>query len=491
MDTNMRISLHSAFSRAAAAIFMLMVFAVFSIDAHELDELLNEAAQHNPDLLAAKWRAEQMLLRHQELLEFYAPALTAAIGQADRTRSIPGASGYSSLTNNATELQAGVDMAVDPGFYIAFGGSERVYNDPDKYDYLAQTLFGVRIRIPLLRNRGFKNLSIEREMALAEYNAAVSNLLDVAQRLRRDVTLAYIAAYESLSSYKVTQEATVRFERLVNEAKDLNKLKVIPEYQIFDAQMDLQLGLENEEIARNRFTLNLINLSSLIGGHRQVTLKNGPEILFQIASETKLLEEITIEEALEHRGSYLQIKNNLEYARAQIASALEEQKDDVTFNMGVSWQGEMHDHFDGSFKYTTDRHVGADASIIWKRTLDYRGPRARQARQEARIQQLKENLRSVSVDINAQLQNAVNNFRTAQTRIEIVNKGIEASQKTLEAEQERFRLGEGTSSNVTDAQKELTSLQQRRTSAAADLLRAKTNYQFAIGYNGDDDQEKP
>ncbi|MBP5674381.1 MAG: TolC family protein [Victivallales bacterium] len=487
----MRISLHSAFSRAAAAIFMLMVFAVFSIDAHELDELLNEAAQHNPDLLAAKWRAEQMLLRHQELLEFYAPALTAAIGQADRTRSIPGASGYSSLTNNATELQAGVDMAVDPGFYIAFGGSERVYNDPDKYDYLAQTLFGVRIRIPLLRNRGFKNLSIEREMALAEYNAAVSNLLDVAQRLRRDVTLAYIAAYESLSSYKVTQEATVRFERLVNEAKDLNKLKVIPEYQIFDAQMDLQLGLENEEIARNRFTLNLINLSSLIGGHRQVTLKNGPEILFQIASETKLLEEITIEEALEHRGSYLQIKNNLEYARAQIASALEEQKDDVTFNMGVSWQGEMHDHFDGSFKYTTDRHVGADASIIWKRTLDYRGPRARQARQEARIQQLKENLRSVSVDINAQLQNAVNNFRTAQTRIEIVNKGIEASQKTLEAEQERFRLGEGTSSNVTDAQKELTSLQQRRTSAAADLLRAKTNYQFAIGYNGDDDQEKP
>ena len=48
------------------------------------------------------------------------------------------------------------------------------------------------------------------------------------------------------------------------------------------------------------------------------------------------------------------------------------------------------------------------------------------------------------------------------------------------------RLGEGTSSNVTDAQKELTSLQQRRTSAAADLLRAKTNYLFAIGYNGEE-----
>ena len=102
------------------------------------------------------------------------------------------------------------------------------------------------------------------------------------------------------------------------------------------------------------------------------------------------------------------------------------------------------------------------------------------------VQQLKENMRSVAIEIDVQRQNAINNFRTALSRIDIVSKGIEASQKTLEAEQERFRLGEGTSSNVTDAQKELTSLQQRRTSAAADLLRAKTNYLFAVGYNGEE-----
>ena len=200
MDTNMRTAFHTVFSRAAAAFLMLMVLAACSMDAHELDELLNEAAKNNPDLLAARWRAEQMLLRHQELLEFYDPALTVAAGQADRTRSIPGASGYSSLTNNATELQGGIDMAMEPGYYIAVGASQRVYNDPDKYDYLAQTLFGIKIRVPLLRNRGFKNLSIQREMALAEYNAAVSSLLDVAQRLRRDVTLAYIAAYGNIST---------------------------------------------------------------------------------------------------------------------------------------------------------------------------------------------------------------------------------------------------------------------------------------------------
>ena len=53
----------------------------------------------------------------------------------------------------------------------------------------------------------------------------------------------------------------------------------------------------------------------------------------------------------------------------------------------------------------------------------------------------------------------------------------------LRVEQDSDRLG---LYHLTDAQKELTSLQQRRTSAAADLLRAKTNYLFAIGYNGEE-----
>ena len=138
----MRTSFNIAFLRTIAALFMLLVprIAQFA-HAHELDELLNEAAQHNPGLLSAKWRAEQLLLRHQELLEFYDPALTVAAGQAERSRSIPGASGYSSLTNNATELQGGIDMALDPGFYIAFGASERIYNDPAKYDYALHNMF--------------------------------------------------------------------------------------------------------------------------------------------------------------------------------------------------------------------------------------------------------------------------------------------------------------------------------------------------------------
>jgi|LSQX01.3.fsa_nt_gb outer membrane protein TolC len=465
---------------------LLLLTLALPLDANELYDLLNEAAQHSPALLAAKWRVEQQLLRHQELQEFFDPSLYMAAGQAERARSLPGASGYTNLANNATELQAGIDMPLDPGIYVAVGAAERLYNDIDGYDYLAQTLFGIKIRVPLLKDRGFAKHNLEREMALADYNAAVNQMLDAAQVLKREVTLAYIAAYEALSSYEVTKDATNRFQQLVSEARELYRLKVIPEYQIYDAQMDLQIGKENEEVARNRMELSLISLAALVGGHRKIKLQSGSDILFKIASETKALPELPLAEAFENRGSYQQIKNSIEYVRAQLASTLEDQKDDVTLHAGLSWQGEIHDDFGGSYRHITDRNVGADITVVWKRPLDYRGPRARKARFDARINQLKENLRAEAIAITRDIQHATNNFKTALTRIEIVSQGIQASERTVTAERERFRLGEGTSSSVTDAQKELTSLQHKRTSAAADLLRAKANFLFASGYNGNE-----
>ena len=151
-------------------------------------------------------------------------------------------------------------------------------------------------------------------------------------------------------------------------------------------------------------------------------------------------------------------------------------------NFGVTWLGEGTDHPFESKTLTTDHHLGGEVTVVWSRSLDYRGPRARQARFQARVHELSEQLRSVGVDIRAEIRNAELNYRAAITRLELVNQGIAAAQDTVAAEQERFRLGESTSKNVTDAQKNLTTILQRQATAAADLLRARANYLYAIGY---------
>ena len=148
----------------------------------------------------------------------------------------------------------------------------------------------------------------------------------------------------------------------------------------------------------------------------------------------------------------------------------------------MTWQGEGEDHFFQSKKITTDHHLGGEVTVAWRRSLDYRGPRARQARFQARVHELNELLRALIVDIRAEIRNAELNYQAAQTRLKMVTEGIAAARDTVAAEQERFRLGESTSKNVTDAQKNLTTILHRQTTAAADLLRARANYMYAIGY---------
>jgi outer membrane protein TolC len=469
------------------AVLGLLASFVAIIHADELGEFMLAAQENNPAIQAARWRVEQTLLKHEELLEFFDPALYAAVGYADRSRGIPGSSNYSSLTNNSLDLQAGIEAPIIPGAYVSAGIAERSLRDPEGFDDLYQTLFGVRVRVPLLRDRVFRTLTLSRSMAAMEYNIAVSRLLSSSQDLRQEVELAYITAYESLASYQVTRQASDRFQNLYEEAQELSRLQVVPQYQTYQSQLELQIGREDEEKARNRHELNLVTLAGSIGHGQAIVLTADPGALFQQAIVQQQLPELKQERVLRQRGDYLETANAIEYAKIQHASAKEESRDDLSLNMGVNWQGENKNWPYGNHDLLTDRHVGGEITLVWKRSLDYRGPKNRMARHRARIEELKADMERIELNIHVELQRAILNYESARQRLELVNHGIAAARETVAAELERFRLGESTSSNVTDAQKNLTAILQRQNTAAADLLRAKANFHHAIGYQLDND----
>lgn len=462
--------------------FCLLLWLPAALVADELATFLEEAERVNPGIQAASWRVEQALLKHQELLEFLDPSWQGAVGKSEAIRSIPGAVGYTSLAGNSREIQAGIQIPVPAGAYVTLGSALRILDDVGDSDYLYQTLHGVKVRIPLLRDRAFRSLSISRAQALAEYNATAAAMLRENQVLRRDIELAYISAYETLAAHRVTQAATERFLALLNETKELCRLKVVPDYQINQALLDLQIGREDEEKSRNRVELGLVSLARIIGVERAIKLSIDPEQFFAQALQKPVLGSVPFELACHSRGSFLEILNAMKVARAQMDRALEEAKDDVSLNFGVTWMGEGEDHFFQSEKITTNHHLGGEVTVAWRRSLDYRGPRARQARFQARVHELNELLRALTVDIRAEIRNAELNYQAALTRLKMVTEGITAARDTVAAEQERFRLGESTSKNVTDAQKNLTAILHRQTTAAADLLRARANYMYAIGY---------
>ena len=88
----------------------------------------------------------------------------------------------------------------------------------------------------------------------------------------------------------------------------------------------------------------------------------------------------------------------------------------------------------------------------------------------------------VRQETRTRLEQALLEIRSAELRLELTRQGITAAEDTVRAEQERFKIGEGSSKAVLDAQKNLNTILLRLNAATADLLRARADYEYAAGY---------
>jgi outer membrane protein TolC len=462
---------------------LLFSFPLFSGDGtSELEALVRQAWAHSPKVKAARHRVEQYLAMHEELEGFGDPTVYAAMGAAERTRGVPGSTNYRAVTNNTAEVQGGVEMALRPGAYVALGAAERWYDNPDGMDGYYQSLVGLRIRIPLARDRGFQQWELDRARTLADYHAMLADLTRTLQDLRRDTEKAYLTLQEAYAAAEVAKEATARFQKLFDEATQLVNLKVVPEYQIAPALMELELRHADQVLNQRRIEAALVSLRQVVGADVEVKTTLTPSALVKWADESKLPAALDFEAVLETRGNYRLLLARLQGARAQALQADDDLRPDVSLHLGATWQAEGEDLPISMGHISSDKHVGGEVTLVYTRPLSYRAERALRTHRHARIAELNETLRQTAVDVRAELRTGELFFRRASERLAILNKAHDAAIKTLDAENERFRLGEGSSRNVLDAQKDLTSINQRLTQTAAELLRALMDYAHATGY---------
>jgi outer membrane protein TolC len=451
----------------------------------ELAALLDRALGANPQVLAAKCRVEEALQKHREVLAFFDPTLFAAGGTTRRGRGVPGGTGWTALTDDAHELAAGIEVPLRPGAYLSFGAAETLLFDGGAgYDQLYQSLLGVRLRVPLLRDRGFVQFDQARLRALAEYDGAANDLIGVMQTLRHEVELAYVDAYSTLASCDVAKRATERFRVLLEQARELSRLKVMPAYQVFPAEMELSLRQEEEQQARQVHEVSLIRLQQSIGDGLPVTLGYGPERLVELAAGLGDLSDVDLEQCLERHGSYRRLLNLIDAARADQRQALDDLRPDLSLNAAVNWRAEDPELPFASHAILSDEPVGGELVVVWQQPLMHRAATSRLSGSRARISELKHEIETERSSLKADMQSAMEAYKVLSGRLKLLAQAKEAAQQTVAAEDERFRLGEGTSRNALDAQKDLTTTLNRQASAAADILRALADYRHAAGYPG-------
>ncbi|MBP5300177.1 MAG: TolC family protein [Victivallales bacterium] len=453
----------------------------------ELAGLVGRALSCNPAVHAQEAVAAQLLAEHDEVREFLDPSLYLSAGYASQLRALPMTpAGYArNGAEDSLEAQAGVLVPVEGGAYLSAGGVTRRWFHPDDYrDPFYQHLLGVNLQVPLWRDRGFALLGFRQRAALAAYHAALERLRGTAQTVRHAVEQAYITACNAKNAYQITQGATKRFERLNAEARELADLKTIPEYQYTETVRDLQNGREDEEVARNAQATALVALSAAIGDGVQLSdLQITYDDFLGSVSAVEMPDfSMSAEQAMDVRGEARALRDEREQALAHYEQMLEERRDQVALNLGVNWQDDSRrGPFSASYE-STRHHWGFEAMVTWTRPLDYTGAEARAAQYQARLAQLDSLLEGQRIAIAADLNTSKLRVESARERLKLVNDGVEAARQTVAAEQERFKLGEGNSHAVLEAQKNLTAILLRQNNAATELLRALSDYHFACGY---------
>ena len=450
----------------------------------ELEALVAEAFANNPAVQAAQYEASRAQAERDELRGFFDPQLNAAASQADYN------AGY-----NQAFLHAGVDAAILPGVYLGTRVEESYYSQLQAstvtnvfgtYNDLWQSLAGLRLGVPLLRDRGFLQWKLSDERAAKRYRMAQNHWRAVTQQCRHDVEQQYIAVLEAVAQRYVAQAALTRVEKLLKEAQELVQLKIVPEYQLFTARSEVALRRESETAEQQACKTTQTRLLELLGTSKPARPVQATfDTLILWAESVDLPLWYAEDTALKARGDYNEILDSIEAAEKEKAINQDNLRDDLSLNMETILQGEDPNNVIGSGRYLSERNLGASIGLTWKRPWGYRTEKARVRAISATIDAQHELLRQTAIRVRADLKVQHEQFMSAQDRLSLVSQAIVGARQALEAENERFCLGEGRSRNVLDAQKDLTDALQRQIIIAVELLQAYSNFLYASGYTGE------
>ncbi|MBU4366613.1 MAG: TolC family protein [Verrucomicrobia bacterium] len=446
----------------------------------ELEALVAEAFANNPAVQAAQFEVSRAQAERDELRGFFDPQLNATVSQTDYN------AGY-----NQALLHAGVDAAILPGVYLGTRFEESYYSQLQdstvtnvfgNYNDLWQSSGRLRLGVPLLRDRGFRIWKLSDERAAKRFSMAQNHWRAVTQQCRHDVEQQYIAVQEAVAQRYVGQAALTRVEKLLKEAQELVQLKIVPEYQLFTARSEVALRRESEAADQQACRTTQTRLLELLGTSQARPVRASFDTLILWAESVELPPLFVEDKALKARGDYNEILDFIEVAEKEQAINQDNLRSDLSLNMEAILQGEDPDNVIGTGRYLNERNLGASIGLTWKRPWGYRTEKARIRAISATIDARYELLRQTAIRIRADLKVQHEQFMSAQDRLSLVAQAIVAARQALEAENERFCLGEGRSRNVLDAQKDLTDALQRQIIIAVELLRAYSNFMYASGY---------
>ncbi len=439
------------------------------------------ALARNPRLAAARhaWTAETARARAED--GFYQPLARVAAGGGRGPAGAPESTLTPRMPGEAVGAQAGLLFPLRAGALVGIGASHRYLFEADGFEDLGQSTAGLRLEVPLLRDRGFRTQKMSQAAADAVAAGAAANVAVVRQEVLRETLLAYAGWLHAAADLRESEQAMRRVEQLRDETAARVQLQATAEYQLFPAEMEV--AFRQEELRQAGAVL-------LNAGHRlrELTVAElpaggaNPALLREWAALCAAADAALIAGgAAAGRPELRRAAMICLAADHQAETAREATRADLSLVGGVGYQAEDEDGGLGRDNLLADRRGGAEVALVWGRPLSFQAERDRFLAALAEAETARAEERRVRLQIEMERALAATALEAARDRLGMVDRAVLEARRTLAAEEERLRLGEGRSRHVLDAQKDLTTAERRASQAAYETVGAFIDLLYAAG----------
>ncbi len=445
-----------------------------------LPTLIARARAANARLLAESARVEAAGYAVAAVDGFYDTALSAASGFAEGPLRTPGSvlpgvaptESWVAEVSASRPLRQGLRTRASLSRWDSIGGGSD--------DNTSGTVAGFAVEKPLLRDRDFLVQRLEALAASQHAEAAQSWHRALWHDTCHAVTRAYtdwLAAHAELTE---SLAASGRVSRLLAETESRVALDATPAYQLAAARMEVAFRQDELHQANASLLSARIRLEELVGeplpdealpAPASDELRRWADTCAATASSNAAPFVLAIPE----RPDWQAVAAEAERAATLVRHAREDLKSDLSLvaGVGVRFNNEPSTHGDSDLAW--------EAGVVWRSPLGFDTERARAAAREADARAAQADLGATAIAAAAEYARASAAFASACRRLASVDQAVEEARASLEAEADRFQLGEGRSRLVLDAQKDLSAANRRANAAATETLRAYADLARAAG----------
>ena len=457
--------------RVGAIAVCAVAFPLFGMAHPEgLAECLDAASRVNPRIQSANLAADAAGLDAEAArLSFRSPSFSASVGQTEEPVDAPFSTMGFSLPSDALSAQAGVEAPLVAGVYGGAGIRQLSHRADGESDGDDATSLGARLRIPLWRDRGFAANALDVESLAQEAQARIASARSLALDEYSAVAKSYSQLLFVAADSAEVERALDRAEALVKDAAYRAELQDVAEYQVYPARLEAAVRREELAGSRGNIATARTGLASAVGsadfaGPASNELATAGAALDawarEIASaDTSALLAADAFEACPELAAALATARSL----AEAANAAgEAEKPDLDVVLGAGW-GNEDDAESG-------RDAGYGAAIVFSTPLSRDGARARIDAARIRADAARADADAARLAAFTRHASAAASFTNACARLAMVEDSVTQARLALESEDERFSIGDGSSRNVLDAQKDLTNATRQKLSVAHQVI---------------------